>query len=119
MYNLHGAWSLVKAGTLLSNNTGEDLSLEAVYAPSKNCYNHLEAIVKEDEELQPKHQLPAWMKEEACSFPIVGSRFSQKANTPVFQWVCRSASAVLQLHLQLGRGRHPPVNLHIVSTGSQ
>ena len=47
-YNLYRAWSLTKAGTLLFNITGEDLSLEAEYAPQicKTCYRRLNTIAK-------------------------------------------------------------------------
>ena len=71
-HHLYRAYSLTKAGTLLSNITGEDLSVEAECAPQicKSCYNRLGAIAKEEEELQKKHQLLVRTREEVCSSMI-------------------------------------------------
>lgn len=76
-YNLYRAWSLTKAGTLLSNITGEDLSLEAECAPQicKACYSRLDTIAKKEEDMQKKLQLLSRAKEEVCSFLRAGRRF--------------------------------------------
>ena len=73
-YNLYCAWSLTKAGTLLSNITGEDLSLEAEYAPQicKTCYRRLNTIAKQEDDMQKKRQLHSQGKEEVGSFLIAG-----------------------------------------------
>ena len=71
-YNLYRAWSLTKAGTLLSSITGEDLSLEAECAPQicKSCYNLLDTIAKKENELQRKHLVLE--KEDVCNSLIAG-----------------------------------------------
>ena len=76
-YNLYRAWSLTKAGALLSNITGEDLSLEAEYAPQicKTCYRRLNTIAKQEDDMQKKRQLLSQAKEEVGSFLIAGRRF--------------------------------------------
>ena len=76
-YNLYRAWSLTKAGTLLSNITGEDLSLEAEYAPQicKTCYRRLNTIAKQEDDMQKKRQLLSQSKEEVGSFLIAGRQF--------------------------------------------
>ena len=76
-YNLYRAWSLTQVGTLLSHITGEDLSLEAEYAPQicRTCYRRLNTIAKQEDEIQKKHQLLSQAKEEISSFLTVGSRF--------------------------------------------
>ena len=86
-YNLYRAWSLTKEGTLLSNITGEDLSLEAKYAPQicKTCYRCLNTIAKQEDDMQKKRQLLSQEKEEVGSFLIAGRRFLRKVNGLVFR----------------------------------
>ena len=71
-YNPYRAWLLTKAGTLLSNITREDLTLEAEYAPQiwKTCYRCLNTIVKQEDDMQKKRQLLSQAKEEVGSFLI-------------------------------------------------
>ena len=76
-YNLYRAWSLTKAGTLLSNITGEDLSLEAECAPQicKTCYKRLDTIAKQEDDIQKKRQLLSRAKEEVSSSLFAGRLF--------------------------------------------
>ena len=72
-YNFYRAWSSTKAGTFMSDITGEDLSLEAKYAPQncKNCYRRLNTISKQEDDMQKKRQLLSQAK-EVGSFLIAG-----------------------------------------------
>ena len=76
-YKLYRAWSSTKAGTLLSDIIGEDLSLEAKYASQKckTCYRRLNTISKQEDDMQKKRQLLSQVKEEAGSFLIARRRF--------------------------------------------
>ena len=60
---------------MLSNITGEDLSLEAEYAPQicKTCYRRLNTIAKQEDDMQKKRQLHSQGKEEVGSFLIAGT----------------------------------------------
>ena len=86
-YNLYRVWSFTKADTLLSNITGEDLSLEAECAPQicKTCYRRLDTIAKQEDDIQRKRQLLSWAKEEVSSSRIAGRRLLRKANVVMLQ----------------------------------
>ena len=67
---------LTKAGTLLSNITGEDLSLEAQCAPQicKTCYRRLDMIAKQGDDIQEKRQLLSRAKGEVRLMSLIAGR---------------------------------------------
>ena len=79
--NLYRAWSLTKVGTLLSDVSGEDLSLEAEHAPQicKKCYKGLNTIANKEEELKRKQELLIQAKDEVSSRLIAARRFFKDA----------------------------------------
>ena len=74
IYNLYCAW-------LLSDVSGEDLSLEAEYVPQicKKCYKGWDTIANKEEELKRKQELLIHAKDEVRSRLIAERRFFKDA----------------------------------------